>query len=294
MKWTRALQVLGLAVVAAAIPACLSSNPNSSGPQPAPVPAGTTFKAARLSGRQEVPAVTTSATGSATMVIDLNRKSMTVTVEVSGLSNITEAHLHVGRPGVDGPIIFPLASTAFTSPLTVTLTEAELQPNPPASTFEQALFAVETGNTYVNVHTTAFPDGEIRGQVGPVEMMALLSGDQEVPTVLTFATGSLSLTLSADQTTMLVSLNMTGIESATAAHIHVGPAGVDGPIIFPLAQSFYQVPLALSLTSADLTPQPGIATFEDTVDAILSGATYANIHTLANPDGEIRGQIVSP
>lgn len=295
MTWVRSLRLLGLALAAALIPACESS----SNPLPPPAPpavTGQTFKAAVLSGRQEVPPVVTPGTGNATVVIDIARTTVTVTVEVAGLVDITQAHLHVGRPGVDGPIIFPLASSSFSSPLTVTLTSAEFVAAPTSgiSIFEQALVAIENGDTYVNVHTAANPDGELRGQVGPVSLSAILTGLQEVPPVATFATGTMALTFNNEQTSMNIVLEEANIVNVAAAHIHVAPTGVDGPIIFPIAETYYDVPLFQTLSASNFTPQAGagINTFEQAIDAILSGDTYVNVHTAFNPDGEIRGQIL--
>lgn len=289
-----AARLLALVLAAALVPACLSSNPNRTAPQPTAPANINTFKAAVLSGRQEVPPVTTTGTGNATVSFNSNRTEITVTVEVAGLADITEAHLHVAPPGADGPIIFPLASSSFTSPLTVTLTQADFVPAPNVATYDAAFVAIEQGNTYVNVHTSAFPDGEIRGQVGPVSMTVDLTGSQVVPTVLTPAAGTMALTLSPDQSSMMVVLNQTDLGIANSADLHVGPAGQNGPIIFPLATNFYQVPLSGTLTSTDFTPQPGagVATFEDAIDMILSGNAYGSVSTAANPNGEIRGQIL--
>jgi len=290
----KSIRMLGLVLLAAAIPACLSSNPNRTAPQPVAPATVTTFKAAALSGRQEVPPVVSTGTGTATIDIATNRRQITVTVEVTGLTGITEAHVHFGFPGVDGPIIFPLASSSFTSPLTVTLTEADFLPAVNVATFEAALLAIERGDMYVNVHTAAFPNGEIRGQVGPASLGATLNGAQTVMGVATFAVGSFSLTLSPDQTSMTVALNLANISDATAAHIHVGPAGADGPILFALTQNSSQMPVINTLTETDFSPQPGagVSTFADAVDMILSGNAYADVHTTAQPGGEIRGQIV--
>lgn len=293
MESSLAIRLAGLVLAAAAIPACLSTNPDRTAPQPVAPATVTTFKAAVLSGRQEVPPVVTTGTGTATIDIATNRRQITVAVEVTGLTDITEAHLHFGLPGADGPILFPLAMTAFTSPLTVILTEADFLPAGNVATFEAALLAIEQGNMYVNVHTVAFPNGEIRGQVGSTSLMATLDGAQALPAVITPAAGSFSLTLSPDQTSMTVSLNLANIAVATAAHIHVGPAGADGPIIFALPGDFSQMPLLLTLTEADFSPQPGagVSTFADAVDMILSGNAFADVHTNSQPSGEIRGQI---
>jgi hypothetical protein len=83
---------------------------------------------------------------------------------------------------------------------------------------------------------------------------------------------------------------------ATAGHIHVGPQGVNGPVILN-----FVVPTNISndfaisgeLTAGDLVPRAaqGINSFDDAVMAIASGVSYVNIHTQANPGGEIRGQL---
>jgi hypothetical protein len=299
MEYVRAAAFLLVAIL---LPAC--SDPEV-GPAPPPTGGGggggtgtTTFKAARLSGRQEVPPVVSTAGGDATVVIDATKTSIQVTVTFSGFTTaLTAAHIHVGLVGEDGPIIFPLASGAFASPLVVTLTEAAFTPQPTAgiTTFSQAVSAIQEGRTYVNLHTTAFQDGEIRGQVGPVSLTAQLDGFQEVPAVLTAATGSMTLLLNNDQSAATLTLDFTGLSNVNAAHIHVAPVGVDGPIIFPLATASFASPLSATVTGTDLTPQPAgnVSTFAEAVDAMITGLTYVNVHTTANPDGEIRGQIQS-
>jgi trimeric autotransporter adhesin len=294
MKSSIAIRPLALALVAAVLPACLSSNPDRTAPQPEPLQTITTFKAAVLSGRQEVPPVETTGTGNASVSINLRRTEVTVTVEVAGLTDITEAHLHFAPPGSDGPILFPLASGPFTSPLTVTLTQADFHPAPTVQTFEAGLVSIEQGLTYVNVHTAANPDGELRGQVGPVTFTTTLTGLDVVPSVSSAATGTLGVTLSPDQSSMTIVLNQTGLGPATGADIGLGRFGQNGPIIFPLAGAFYEVPLTVSVDSNTLVPAAGsgVSSFNDAVDMMLSGNTYVSINTAANPSGEIRGQIL--
>jgi hypothetical protein len=294
--WNRFLAFLALAIL---IPACHDGDGGGNAPPP---PGGggsaSTFKAAKLSGSQEVPPVITSGTGDATAVFDATLTSIQVTVNFSGLTNLTAAHIHVGEIGEDGPIIFPLASGSFTSPLVVTLTSAAFTPQPAAgiTTFSQAVSAIQEGRTYVNLHTAAFEDGEIRGQIGPVTLTAELDGLQEVPPILTTAAGSMTVFLNNDQSTLTFTLDYSNLQNINAAHIHVAPVGVDGPIIFPLANASFASPLSGTLTEAGLTPQPGagINTFADAVNAMISGLTYVNVHTTTNPDGEIRGQIQGP
>ncbi len=283
-------RVFALLLVLFLIPACGGSPGGGGGNGGAH-----TLKAVVLSGPQEVPAVSTTATGDATLEVDANHTQISVTLNVSGLSNITEAHVHVGPPQQDGDIIFVLSSGSFTSPLTRTLTSADLVPSPGAgiNTFSDAVNAVIDGKTYVNVHTLAHSGGEIRGQVGPVPLKASLNGTQETPPVSTSATGTMTLKFNDDQSSFTLTLKTYGLMNATDAHIHVGAIGVPGPIIFSLASGSVPSTLHLTVTSTDLTQQPGsgINNFNDAVDAMLSGNTYVNVHTVAHSGGEIRGQI---
>jgi len=138
-------------------------------------------------------------------------------------------------------------------------------------------------------------------------VQATLSGAQEVPPVTTGASGTSALTISADQTQISFSLTTQNITGVTQAHIHVGPAGVNGPVILFLCTNLTPpsgVPTPPTcptsggtvtgiLTAANLIPNigAGINTFANAVNAILNGNAYVNVHTSQNPGGEIRGQI---
>ena len=138
----------------------------------APCLAETLHFTASLDGAQEVPPVATAATGAAVLTVNDAQTEIAITLSYQGIDPavVTAAHIHFGAPGVDGPIIFPLASASFASPLTVTLTAANLTPDASVgiNTFADAVAAMVAGNTYVNVHTIANSDGEIRGQIGAV------------------------------------------------------------------------------------------------------------------------------
>jgi CHRD domain len=123
----------------------------SSDPAPAPDP-NVTYKAT-INGPSEVPANASAATGTATLVFNTTTKIFTVTVNFTGIA-ATNGHIHKGAVGVSGGVIFP-----FTLPITspVTYTSAALD-----ATQEADLVG---GLYYVNLHTAAFPGGEIRGQL---------------------------------------------------------------------------------------------------------------------------------
>jgi hypothetical protein len=108
-----------------------------------------------LSGDQEVPPVATSASGKGTFTIDKD-KSIKGDVTTSGVAGAA-AHIHMGAPGKNGPVIVTLtkiADNAWSVPAGAKLTDAQYK-------------SYKAGNLYVNVHSAAHKDGEIRGRLKP-------------------------------------------------------------------------------------------------------------------------------
>lgn len=137
---------------------------------------------------------------------------------------------------------------------------------------------------------------------------ATLTGAADDVTTTGFGQGTVIYNAAAE--TLSVTLTFNDLTSPTAiptgvpgaAHIHFGtPPPPGGPILFPFVEPYANdFPLgvtsgtyATTLTSASLLPDPadGINTFAEAVNAIEAGHTYFNIHTVAFPGGEIRGQI---
>lgn len=80
-----------------------------------------------------------------------------------------------------------------------------------------------------------------------------------------------------------------------ASHIHLAPVGVNGPIVVPLFSGiqsglFDGVLAQGTITAADLSGPLVGASLDALIAEMNAGNTYVNIHTLANPGGEIRGQ----
>lgn len=130
---------------------------------------------------------------------------------------------------------------------------------------------------------------------------AHLSGAQEVPAVDTRARGQAVFRLSKDGAELSYRLMVANIEDVTMAHIHLAPAGVNGPVavwLYPdgpppqLIEGRFSGVLATgTITVADLVgPLAGMA-MDALLEEIRAGDAYVNVHTVANPGGEVRGQI---
>jgi hypothetical protein len=131
-----------------------------------PASAGDNF-VAPMSGDEEVPPVDTQATGVATF--KLGEEGLAFKVNVANIDNVIAAHIHCGAVGVSGPVGVTLFGGG---PVTVngTLAEGVITAPDPGNLcgwtdLAAVIAALESGDTYVNVHTTAHPGGEIRGQV---------------------------------------------------------------------------------------------------------------------------------
>ncbi len=129
---------------------------------------------ARLTPEQEVQAlpVSSDVRGNASLRVSSNAIEFVLSVDPLPITAVTAAHIHVGAPGTNGPIIFSLFDIGFglpfASPLGGNLSAANLQARSEAgiTSFSDAVEAILGGNAYVNVHTAAFQAGEVRGQLG--------------------------------------------------------------------------------------------------------------------------------
>ena len=106
-----------------------------------------------------------------------------------------------------------------------------------------------------------------------------LSGANEVPAVQTSASGSGTVTVNPDKT-VKVDIKVSGMQP-TAAHIHEGAAGANGPVLVPLQKKG-----ADEFVSAD-----GAKLTDAQYEAYKAGRTYVNVHSDAHKGGEIRAQL---
>lgn len=246
--------------------------------QPQIAGAQATYFTAKLTAAQEGGDVQPdSATGTGAFVLTESGLSFWVTVE--GLSGpIANAHFHSAELGVNGGVVFGIADT-FDGNTAI----GEWTFDDGLGDFMEQLL---TGQLYVNVHTGANPGGEIRGQVllsSGMGFTASLDAAQEGGTVTPdTATGTASLTLTPAG--LVYSLTVEGLSGPiTASHFHNAPAGMDGGVVHDIGADY------------DGTTARGVWTVGEGVESfiseILDGNIYVNIHTGANPGGEIRGQL---
>lgn len=129
---------------------------------------------------------------------------------------------------------------------------------------------------------------------------ATASGREEVPPNDSRGRGTATFKLSDDGTSLSYRLIVANLENVTQSHIHIAPKGVNGPVVvflfgFVSGGVTQNGPLAEgTITQADLIARPAIGfggTMAELLAAMRSGNAYVNVHTVALPGGEVRGQV---
>lgn len=137
----------------------------------------------------------------------------------------------------------------------------------------------------------------VNAQGSEQKFTAKLTAKEEVPPNDSPATGMAWVKTSESEAGFEV--NVTDIDKATAAHIHLGEKGKNGPVVVTLFKS--DTPTEMkngtlgegNFTATDFEgPMKGKG-LNDLVTAMQNGSTYVNVHTTDMPDGEIRGQLAS-
>lgn len=240
----------------------------------------TVVRTASLTGAQENPANTSTATGRGAVVVNPTTREITGGMMFAGLTPTTGGH-HIhqapsGRPSENGPVIIGMTLApgggVATVPAGTVLTETQYA-------------AYLAGELYFNVHTAANPGGEIRGQItgstGVTAGLATLTGAQEVPSNTSTATGRGTIVFDSATRDVLVAYATHNVAATSVAHIHTGATGVSGPAnVVGLTQG----------TGVYTAANPSALTEQNVAD-INAGNTYFNVHSTTIPAGEIRGQI---
>ena len=141
----------------------------------APASAQTFTLTATLNGAgqatQTTNGINTAAFGDSTVVVDLGAQTLTYTVRVFNLpSGVTASHIHVGADKTAGPVVVNFAppvpaSNDFGFTGVVKFSDFVLRPDQGIRSSDDMVQAILGGNSYVNVHSTVNPGGEVRGQL---------------------------------------------------------------------------------------------------------------------------------
>ena|SRR5258708_678332 len=131
---------------------------------------------------------------------------------------------------------------------------------------------------------------------GGGEFSAKLVSGNEVPPHDTPAHAEAQYHIANDGLSISYKLNVINIENVIAGHIHLAPAGVNGPVVVPLVSPSACTPLPTGITcegtftAANLVGPLAGHPLSDLITAMENGGTYTNVHTTQFPGGEIRGQ----
>jgi len=261
------------------------------------VPEKQYFFQAYLSGTQEVTPVLS--TGIGAVIGEVQYGTLTLSGSFANLGSPVAtnigggAHIHEALAGTNGPVIFPIAFE-LDEDQQGGIIEAESNNFELNDTTESTL--IERAY-YVNIHSENNNPGEVRGQLlheAKAYFAAPLSGTSEPVAVNSGGTGAMMVEWKGNQA--LVSGSFNNLSSALntdiagGAHIHVGYAGQNGGIVFPLASTLS----ADSLSGEFLLADNRFELREGLVDTLRRRQLYVNIHSLNNPPGEIRGNILPP
>ena len=272
MRLLRLSSVTAATLVTAGL-VTLGSGPAAAEPQPL---------VASATGAQEVPGPgDPDGAGEGSFTVDAATGELCYLVAAGGIEQAVAMHIHEAPQGVAGPVVVPL------DPATI---GADTATDAVVGVALAADILADPAGYYLNIHTPAFPDGAVRGQLAvPVEDEVLLTaaadGEQEVPgpgdpdgtAVGNFAVGDDQLCYVVEAAN--VTLPLTGM------HIHRAPPGVAGPVVVPLDPAVVN-----SSTETCTTVDMALA-----ADILADPAGYyLNIHTPAFPDGAVRGQLAVP
>lgn len=242
-----------------------------------------------FSGGQLVPPTASPAEGSFSMLVNESGGASAYTFK-HNLPNATKLELFLGRVGKNGTRIRELsvegAGALMLDPDTVR--------------------AMKVGDYYLQLSSSAFPNGEIRAQLfslspddgrDVVMLSAPLGGRVSSPGNDSPAKGSVQITLDEPNGTLAYSLQHSGLQgTVTGLHLHRGGFNINGPHILDLPAST-MTPLTGILSANEVTAQledPMLYRAQKHLWRMLikSGLTYLNVHSDKFVKGELRGQLV--
>lgn len=229
-----------------------------------------------FSADQIFPKPASTATGEGDLTFDLISGAVTGGFTVTGV-NATAAHIHQGYAAESGGVLLPFMQDPADA--------NHWTPDPAHVLTADQIGLLLDGELYLNVHSAAYPTGEIRAQIIPEDIQvvfASLDGTQVVPAVTTTAAGLAAVTLNKGESLASVHVTTSGADDATDAHVHVAAAGANATAAFITLD---KDPANAAHWSAD--EKPITSADQDQFDA---NNWYVDVHTPGSPDGAIRGQ----
>lgn len=228
----------------------------------------------RLLGANEVPAVSSPGVGHAAVTFDAAMTTARLQCTVTGLTSaVTGAHIHTGKAGVNGGVLFNFTSNLVNGKIDATF-----------AVTKENVRALLAGDYYLNIHTSMNTGGEVRGQLAldaPEAYTVIASGANEIPANTTTGQALASVLYYPNSNVIELRGLATGLTgNITGVHFHKGFATENGTVVQNLATF---------LTETALNGRFAAGTY---VSDLRAGGIYLNIHTAANGGGEIRGQLV--
>jgi len=262
---------------------------------PLPALADTVEFGARLKPSQEVPPANSDGDGE--VEFKLRGDSIRFNLEWDDLtSDVVAAHIHCAPTGENGPIgVTMLMGTQDSDGrIRSSFTTPDAGNTCGWTTLGDVVGAVLDGDAYVNVHTTMFPGGEIRGQlkIDRPEFETEMDPRQENPPTDSDGEGEAEFDVRRDRVSF--KLEWEDLTSnVVAVHIHCGVVGANGPIGVTLLMETRDPDDRIrgSFTGPDAGNECGWMTLGDVVGAVIDDNAYVNVHTTTFTSGEIRGQL---
>jgi len=227
-----------------------------------------------LGGDQVRPRnVVTSAGGYGSVTLDPVSRQLTGFIVSSGIVGVA-ARINAGLPGSSGSVVVPLEGgpVVWKVPANTALSDAQI-------------IQLKAGAYYFDITSAAFPNGEIRGQLNQQVRFASLKGSSEVPPVASGGSGTAVIGFNPVTRKVNCFVKVSGLGSpVTSAVLRYGDAATNGPGLINLVDSGNGVWVVPVLNNPVLSSA--------VITAFNNDGLYFNIHTQANPGGELRGQIV--
>lgn len=250
---------------------------------------------ATINQAQENPATGSPATGSAIMLYDVAANTFDLMVSITGMTNVaTASHLHEAPAGTNGSVVTNLGGESVYTRSGNTLT----------ATFRGVTHGGDKlkllqGGDYFNIHSAAFPGGEVRGQLipRPKRLYANLDVAQEQAAFPAVNLGAANLSdmggavMLYDPAANTIRLRMSVYNfnnTLNNSHFHEGAPSVSGPVVTNLGNNAnaggYSNANGFISGTFDL-PYTG-----DPIK-LLTGGAYLNLHSTTFTGGEVRGQV---